>query len=110
MDATVMVLMGSMEKGRGGGIVKYGTARKAWATLNVFWESSPLVGNDMTISAGLVKGRFVASRCPSKGQWYQHFETGICAWFGDVMSQDRACTIEVLLALLEMYKEEWQIY
>jgi hypothetical protein len=29
---------------------------------------------------------------------------------GDVVTQDRAYTIEVLLALLEMYKEEWQTY
>jgi hypothetical protein len=28
MEAVVMVLMQSMEKGRGGGMVKYGTARK----------------------------------------------------------------------------------
>ncbi len=29
---------------------------------------------------------------------------------GDVVSQDRAFTIEVLLALLEMYEEEWETY
>ena len=29
---------------------------------------------------------------------------------GDVVSQDRAYTIEVLLALLEMYEEEWQTF
>ncbi len=40
----------------------------------------------------------------------EYFETGICARMGDVFSQDRAYTIEVLLALLEMYEEEWQTY
>jgi hypothetical protein len=110
MDAAVMVLMRSTEKGKGGGMGKYGTARKAHATLTVLWESSPLGGNDMALSAGLVMGRFVATRCPSEGQWHQHFETGICARMGDVITQDRAYTIEVLLALLEMYKEEWQTY
>ena len=29
---------------------------------------------------------------------------------GDVVLQDRAFTIEVLLALLEMYEEEWQTF
>jgi hypothetical protein len=29
---------------------------------------------------------------------------------GDIISQDRAYTIEILLALLEMYEEEWQMY
>jgi hypothetical protein len=110
IDAAVMVLMQSMEKGRGGGMVKYGTARKACATLTVLWESSPSGGNDMTLSAGLVKGQFVATRCPSEGRWYQHFETRICARMGDVVTQNRAYTIEVLLALIEMYEEEWQTY
>lgn len=107
MDAAIMVLMRSMEKGRSGATVKYGTARKARATLTVLWESSPSSGDDLTLSAGSVKGRFVATMCPSEGRWYQHFETGICARMGDVVSQDRAYTIEVLLALVQMYQQEW---
>jgi hypothetical protein len=47
-----MVLMQSMEKGRGGDLVKYGTVRKAHATLTVLWVSSPLGGNNMTLYAG----------------------------------------------------------
>ena len=107
MDAAVMVLMRSMEKGKTGSTV---TARKAQATLTVLWEASPLGGDDLTLSAGSVKGRFVATLCPSEGRWYQHFETGICARMGDVVSQDRVYTIEVLLALLEMFEEEWQTF
>jgi len=110
MDAAIMVLMRSMEKGRAGATVKYGTARKARATLTVLWESSPSSGSDVTLSAGSVKGRFVATECPSEGRWYQHFETGICSRMGDVVDQDRAYTIEVLLALIEMYEQEWQTY
>ena len=56
------------------------------------------------------KGRFVATECPSEGRWYQHFKTGICSRMGDVVDQDRAYTIEVLLALIEMYEQEWQTY
>jgi hypothetical protein len=62
------------------------------------------------LSAGLVRVYFVATFCPSEGLWYQHFETGICAQMGDIVTQDQAYTIEVLLALVEMYKQEWQTY
>ena len=110
MNAAVVVLIRSMEKGRGGALVKYGTARKAYATLTDLWEKSPTGGNDMTLSSGSIKGRFVGTRCPSEGRWYQHFEMRICACMGDVVLQDRAFTIEVLLALLKMYEEEWQTY
>ena len=88
MDAALMVLLRSMEKGRTGGTVKYGTARKACATLTVLWESSPSSGDDLTLLAGWVKGCFAATLCPSKGQWYQRFKTGIAAQMGDVVSQD----------------------
>jgi hypothetical protein len=110
MGAAVMVLMRSMEKGRAGGTVKYGTARKARATLTILWESSPMSGDDLTLSAGSVQVRYVATLNPSEGCWYQHFESGICARMGDVVSQDRAYTIEVLLALLDMFEQEWQTY
>jgi hypothetical protein len=110
MDAAVMVLMQSMEKGKTGLTVKYGTTRKARATLTILWGSSPLGGDNLTLLAGSVKGCFVATLCPSERQWYQHFETGICAWMGDVVSQDRAYTIEVLLAHLDMFEKEWQTF
>ncbi len=48
--------------------------------------------------------------CPSKGRWYQQFETGINARIGDVVSQDRAYTLEVFLALIKMYKQEWKMH
>jgi hypothetical protein len=102
MDAAIMVLMRSMEKGRAGATVKYGTFCKAHATLTVLWEASPSSGDNLTLSAGFVKGRFVAMLCPSEGRWYQCFETGICARMGNVVKQDRAYTIEVLLALVHV--------
>jgi hypothetical protein len=110
MDATIMVLMRLMEKGQAGATVKYGTARKAWATLTVLWESSPLSGDNLMLSTGSIKGQFVATLCPSEGRWYQHFKTGIWARMGDVVNQDQAYTIKVLLALVEMFEQEWQTY
>jgi hypothetical protein len=68
MDAALMVLLRSMEKGKTGATVKYGTARKARATLTVLWESSPSSGDDLTLSAGSVRGQFVATLCPSEGR------------------------------------------
>ena len=109
MLQAVMVEMRSREKGRGDRRwVQYGTARKSRATLTVLWESSPTAGADITLSTGSVKGRYIATLCPSEGRWYQQFETGIQARTGDIVSQDRAYTLPVLLGLLEMYEEEWE--
>ena len=61
-----------------------------------------------TLSSGSIRGHYVATLCPSEGRWYQRFETGINTRMGDVVSQDRAYTLEILHALLEMYELEWQ--
>jgi hypothetical protein len=61
LDAAIMVLMRLMEKGKAGATVKYGTTRKAWATLTILWKSSPLSGDDLTLSARSIKGQFVAT-------------------------------------------------
>ena len=92
--------------------VQYVTAWQASTSLPVLRETSPFAGADITLSSGSNKGQYVATLCLSKGIWYQQFATGINACMGDIVSQDRAYTIEVLLVLpsLRMYKEEQQHY
>ena len=106
MKEAMMVLMRSMEQGRNGRVM-YSTARRARACLTVLWQASPISGADITLSSGSIRGRYVATLCPSEGRWFQRFETGINARMGDVVSQDRAYTLEILLAVLEMYELEW---
>jgi hypothetical protein len=86
MDEAIMVLIRYMEKGKTGATVLYDTARKSHAILTVLWKSSPLLGDDLTLSAGSIKGRFVATLCLSEGQCYQYSKTGICTQMGDVVS------------------------
>ena len=98
----------SMEKGRKNETVQYGTARMIRATMTKLWESSPASGADITLSSGSVKGRYIATLCPSEGRWYQLFNKGVSARMGDVVGQDRAYTLDVLLELLKLYEMEWE--
>ena len=87
--------------------MQYGTARKSQAYLNtVLWQSSPVAGADTTLSSGSIRGRYVATLCPSEGRWHQYFETGINTRMSDVVSPDRAYTLELLHALLKIYDIE----
>ena len=76
MKEAMMVLMRSLEQGRNGRVM-YSTARQANACLTVLWQASPISGADITLSSASIKGRYVATLCPSEGRWYQRFETGI---------------------------------
>ena len=109
MLQAMMVIMRSQEPGQGkGGTVKYGTSRKARGTFTTIWDISPESGGDIVFSSSSKKGRFVATCNPSEGRWYQFFAKGCCARMGDIVKQDRAYTIGIVLKLLSMYEVEYQ--
>ena len=108
MLQALMVLMRSTEKGRKKATVQYGTARKIRATLTKLWDTSPESGSDLVMSAASRKGRFIATRSPSESRWFENFTLGVCARMGDIVTQDRAYTLEILHELLKSYETEWQ--
>ena len=102
-----MVVMCSRGKGRGDKkFVQHSTGCKARGTLTILWETSPIAGADITLSSGSTCGRYITTLCSSEGRWYQGFEAGINARIGDIVSQDKAYTLYVFLALIEMYEQE----
>eukprot|EP00804_Cyclotella_cryptica_P007724 CCRYP_001332-RA/>CCRYP_001332-RA protein AED:0.42 eAED:0.45 QI:0/0/0/1/0/0/2/0/232 len=95
------------KKGKKGATVQHSTARKVWATLTRIWEASPKSKADIVLSSASLKERYIATHAPSESHWYEHFNSGVRARMGDIVSQDRAYTIEVLHMLLESYQKEW---
>jgi hypothetical protein len=107
MLQAIMLLMRSHEPGRKNDTVQFGTARKIRAAYTVIWDASPESGGDITLSASSLQGRYVATFNPSEGRWYQFFSLSCFARMGDIVRQDRAYTLQVLLRLLSMYEAEW---
>ena len=109
MQQAIMVIMRSLEPGTGrNGKVKWGTARQVRSTHTVLWDSSPESGADIALSSSAKEGKFVATCNPAEGRWYQFFTIGCAARMGDIVKQDRAYTIKVVLKLLEMYEMEFR--
>lgn len=108
MMQVIVLKAHSMEKECKNETVQYGTACMIQATMTKLWESSPASGADITLSSGSVKGRYIATLCPSEGRWYQLFNKGVSARMGDIVGQDRAYMLDVLLELLKLYKAEWE--
>ena len=107
MLQAIMVLRRSLDPGRGGDTLQYGTARKVRAAFSILWDASVESGGDIVLSSSGMKGRCVATLAPSESRWYQHFAAGCCARMGDVVHQDRAYTIRVLLKLVSMFELQW---
>ena len=102
----IMLLFRLRGPGRAkGSTVKFGTSRKVRAAYTVIWEASVIGGGDVALCAASIRGRYVASLDPSESRWYQRFSAGVCARMGDIVHQDRAYTIGVLLKLPSLWDE-----
>jgi hypothetical protein len=109
MMQAIMLEMRLMEPGKKeNSTLQFGTARKLCATTTVPWEASPASGADIVMSAGDLKGRYIATLCPSECRWYETFSTGISARMGDIVHQDRAYTLAIMLAIVGMFEEQFQ--
>ena len=109
MLQAIILLLRSTEKGKKKATIQYSTARTVRATLTKIWEASPEAHADLVLSSASRRGRYVATRAPSESRWYESFNLGVSARMGDVVSQDRAYTIEVLHRLLASYEAEWAV-
>jgi hypothetical protein len=63
---------------------------------------------DVVLSTGLAKGRYITTLCPSEGRWYSLFTTGISVQMGDNVSQDQAYIIEIVHAVIQLFKDQFQ--
>jgi hypothetical protein len=97
-----------MEPGRNRRTVQFGTARGIRSTTTVLWETSPTSGADIVLSTAKTKGRYITMLCPSEGRWYSLFSTGISVRMGDIVSQDRAYTIEIVYAVINLFEKQFQ--
>jgi len=108
MLQAIVLEMRALEKGKRNETVMFGTARMIRSTTTVLWENSPVSGSDIVLSSGGVKGRYIATLCPSESRWYESFTVGVSSRKGDVVRQDRAYTIEVVHAMMDMWESEFQ--
>lgn len=108
MLQAILLEMRLLEKGRKGSTVSYDTARSIRSTSTGLWDNSPMSGSDIVLASNSVRGRYVATMCPSESRWYSYFAVGCSVRKGDIVSQDRAYTIEVVLAVIAMFEKEFQ--
>jgi hypothetical protein len=73
----------------------------------VLWETSPASGADIVLSSGDIRGRYITTLCPSEGRWYSLFSTGVSVRMGDIVTQDRAYTIGIVHAIIQMFEEQF---
>ncbi len=51
--------------------------------------------------------KLTQTSCPTYGEWYERFGLGLHKRMGDVVRQDRAISVEQMVALMEEFEKDW---
>jgi hypothetical protein len=96
----------SLDKGINEATIQHGTARKFRAVFSNMWSASLEGVKDTVAVRDTVK--MSQTSCPTFGTWYEKFGLGLHKRMGDVVRQDQAISIEVMLALMDKFEAKWQ--
>jgi hypothetical protein len=86
--------------------IQYSSARKVRSAFSNNFHASQAQLGALTFSAG--KGHHFASCSVTNGMWYSRFQDGVHCHMGDVLKQDMAISIGVMLKLQELFERDYQ--
>ena len=104
--AVIMVLR-SLDPGRYKNYCQFDTLRKLRSAFsNAYMVSAE--NSDIATSSGRIGGKAFYTKCPTQSFWFQKFNLGCLKRMGQVVKQDLAITVEVLMHMLEVIKSDIQ--
>jgi hypothetical protein len=106
MKLAVVMLERSLDPGRNKNLVQYSTVctlRSAYS--NIYHASREHLGGVSVLTGGFRK--LITTDCPSNGSWFDRFMVGYYKQVGQLLVQDLAISIEVLLAVQQYLEGQW---
>jgi hypothetical protein len=112
MKLAVAMLVGSLDPGKTKRHVQFGIVwplRSAYSSIYHASKEHLLVGAFLVLTGGSRK--LITITCPSNGFWFDRFMVGYYKQVGQMLVQDLAILIEVILLAVQAYLEElWLEY
>ncbi len=106
-DVAIAMILKSREKGRYAAYQQFETIRKLRSSYtNVYMGSLEGVSSLHTSSGEI--GKQYLSRCPTHSLWFERFTKGCLSRMGQLVKQDMALSVGVILALLQLLDDDWQ--
>jgi hypothetical protein len=108
MKLAVAMLVRSLDPGKTERYVQFGTVRPLWsAYANIYHASKEHLVGASVLTGGSRK--LITTTCPSNGFWFDRFMVGYYKRVGQMLVQDLAISIEVILAVQEYLEEQWSM-
>lgn len=105
MKQAIGILLRSREPGRNGFTVKFSTTRKARGVFTRVAHASPTSKRNQTFAKD--RNKLTITHATTYGEWFSSFMEGVLARMGQITRQDRAISIEEMLALQEGFEKTW---
>ena len=106
MKLAVALLVRSLDPGKTEQYVQFGTVRSLRSAYsNMFHASKEHLGGVSVLTGGSRK--LVTTTCPANGFWFERFMVGYYKRVGQLLVQDLAISIEVLLAVQDYLEAQW---
>jgi hypothetical protein len=105
-STAIAMLLKSREPGRYAEHQQFETIRKLRSCFsNVYMASA--VGVQSLRTVGGEKAKHYLNDCPTHSLWFERFSRGCLSRMGQIICQDRAISLDLLHAFVDMLEEEW---
>lgn len=108
ISVAIAVVLRSLDPGKYANYSQYDTIRKLRsAHANQYMAS--VSGCNSMVSIGKAKSKQMLSHCPTQSLWYERFSFGCLKRMGQIVKQDLAISIEVMLELINQFTRDIQM-
>lgn len=106
MALAATMMLRSLDAGRNKKYVQLNTVRSMRAAASNYWRASTLKDDVSVLMRGQTK--LTASSSPTNTTWFEYFMLGYHKRVGNVCRPDKAVSIELMLALMNRFEEQWK--
>jgi hypothetical protein len=106
MGSAALQLLKTLDPGINEATVQYATATAMTTALGALWEVSVQSKEETVMVRDMMKSYVTTN--PVKSQWYERFLNGMHKRMGDCVKQDEAISIEQMVALMEVFEDDWK--
>lgn len=107
MAFAATVMLRSLDAGKNDKHVQFGTVRSMRAAAGNYWRASTQKGEISVLMRGQTK--LTGSSSPTNSIWFENFMMGFHKRVGDVNRPDRAVSIELMVAMMNRFEEQWNL-
>lgn len=106
VGVAISMLLRSLNPGRYGDYTQFATIRKERSCFSNFYHASA-VGSTAQSTLGRDTAKSFLTKCPTQSLWFERFSKGCLYRMGEVVKQDLAISIDVMLCMMKLFDDEW---